>query len=64
MMITNVITKNPLQYLFYDDEGFVANMGSLKWINVVAWCYIDDVHKELENVRYNESIKSRLLERV
>lgn len=31
-----------------DDEGFDANMGSLKWINVVAWCYIDDVYKELE----------------
>lgn len=40
--------KNPLQCLFYDDEGFDANMGSLKWINAVAWCYIDDVYKELE----------------
>lgn len=33
---------------FYDDEGFDANMGSLKWINVVAWCYIKDVYEELQ----------------
>lgn len=33
---------------FYDDEGFDADMGSLKWINVVAWCYIEDVYEELQ----------------
>ena len=40
--------KKSFAVSFYDDEGFDANMGSLKWINVVAWCYIDDVYKELE----------------
>ena len=38
---------------FYDDEGFDANMGSLKWINVAAWCYIEDVYEELKNGRYD-----------
>ena len=33
---------------FYDDEGFDAYIGSLKWINVVAWCYIKDVYEELQ----------------
>ena len=33
---------------FYDDEGFDAYIGSLKWINVVAWCYIEDVYEELQ----------------
>ena len=46
--MTKTITKKSFAVSFYDDEGFDANMGSLKWINVVAWCYIDDVYKELE----------------
>lgn len=33
---------------FYDDEGFDTNMWGLKWVNVIAWCYIDDVYEELE----------------
>lgn len=33
---------------YYDDEGFDANIGSLKWINVVAWCYIEEVYEELQ----------------
>ncbi len=33
---------------FYDDDGFDADQGSLTWINVVAWCYIKDVYKELQ----------------
>ena len=33
---------------FYDDDGFDVSMGSLTWINVVAWCYIEDDYEELQ----------------
>ena len=48
MTMIKTITTNLLLSLFYDDEGFDAGMGSLKWINVVAWCYIEDVYEELQ----------------
>lgn len=41
-------THKPFAVSFYDDEGFDANTGSLTWINVVAWCYIEDVYKVLQ----------------
>lgn len=47
-MMMKTIIKKSFAVSFYDDEGFDANIGSLKWINVVAWFYIDDVYKELE----------------
>ena len=33
---------------YYYDEGFDVDQGSLKWVNVVAWCYIEDVYEELQ----------------
>ena len=38
----------PFAASFYDDDGFNAEMGSLTWVNVVAWCYIEDVYEELQ----------------
>ena len=39
---------NSFAVSYYDDEGFSANLGSLTWVNVVAWYYIEDVCEELQ----------------
>lgn len=39
---------------YYDDEGFNTDMGSLCWINVVAWYYVKDVYDELQDQENKE----------
>lgn len=44
--------KAPYAVSYYDIDGFnKIGSGALTWSNVVAWCYIEDIHNELQKTK-------------
>ena len=56
--------KKPYAVSFYTRDGFLKlDTPSLRWINVVAWCYVGDVYDELQeqgNTTVKEEKKNRV----